>query len=215
MNLEQARYFMVEQQIRPWDVLDPQILDILMDTPRHNFVDEEYASLAYTDIELPISETNKMLAPKVAAKMLQALAIQSDEKALEIGTGSGYVTALMAQLAKEVTTVEISPEIQNQAIQRLTDYTNINFKTGDASQGWDDNQYYDAILLTGSVQEIPESYKEKLSLGGRLAVVTGDEPAMTAKLITRVSDNEWSEETLFETVLERLVNTTESSAFTF
>ncbi|WP_130537006.1 protein-L-isoaspartate O-methyltransferase family protein [Thiomicrorhabdus indica] len=215
MNLEQARYFMVEQQIRPWDVLDPKILDILMKTPRHNFVDKEYTSLAYSDIELPISDSNKMLAPKVAAKMLQALAIQDNEKTLEIGTGSGYVTALIAQLAKEVTTVEIAPEIQQQAIQRLTDYNNINFKTGDASQGWDDNQYYDAILLTGSIQDVPETYKEKLSLGGRLAVVTGDAPAMTAKLITRVSDTEWSEETLFETVLERLVNANENSSFEF
>jgi len=215
MNLEQARYFMVEQQIRPWDVLDPKILDLLMETPRHKFVPKNYENLAYTDIELPISETSKMMAPKVEAKLLQALAIQPNEKVLEIGTGSGFVTALMAQLAKEVTTIEISTEIQKQAMQRLAAFDNINFKTGDASQNWDDNQYYDAILLTGSVDSLPESFKEKLSLGGRLAVVLGDAPAMIAKLITRVSDNEWSEEALFETELERLVNATPKAKFTF
>lgn len=215
MNLEQARYFMVEQQIRPWDVLDPKILDLLMETPRHKFVPKNYENLAYTDIELPISETSKMMAPKVEAKLLQALAIQPNEKVLEIGTGSGFVTALMSQLAKEVTTIEISTEIQKQAMQRLAAFDNINFKTGDASQNWDDNQYYDAILLTGSVDSLPESFKEKLSLGGRLAVVLGDAPAMIAKLITRVSDNEWSEEALFETELERLVNATPKAKFTF
>lgn len=215
MNLDQARYFMVEQQIRPWDVLDSKILELMMDTPRHDFVAEEYMALAYSDTELPINSTEVMMTPKVEAKLLQALAVQKTDKALEIGTGSGFVTALLAQLCKEVTSVEIDPEIQKQASIRLKCYDNINFVTGDASQEWDDNQYYDVILLTGSVKEVPQAYKEKLSLGGRLAVVTGEAPAMTATLITRIKDNEWTEEFLFETELAPLKNAAQTTPFKF
>lgn len=215
MNLEQARYFMVEQQIRPWDVLDPKILGLLMETPRHEFVETSQQALAYSDIELPISDSESMMAPKVEAKLLQALAIEQSEKALEIGTGSGFVTALLAQLAKEVTTVEINTSLQNKAIQRLNNYSNINFKTGDASLGWEDNQYYDAIFISGSLSKVPQTYKEKLSLGGRLVAITGKSPAMSAILVTRESDNEWSEETLFETDIKRLQNAKEDSTFNF
>jgi len=206
MNLDQARFFMVEQQIRPWDVLDSQILDLLMETPRHNFVEESQIPLAYSDIELPIGHGEVMMSPKVEGKLLQALAIQADEKALEVGTGSGFVTAILAQLAKEVTTVEIIPALQKTAMERLKDFANINFQTGDASSDWNDNQYYDAILFTGSLPEVPEAYKEKLSIGGRMAVITGNSPAMTATLITRTNQDEWQEEFLFETVLPALKN---------
>lgn len=215
MNFEQARYFMVEQQIRPWDVLDPTILDLIMETPRHEYVEPEYQALAYTDIELPLTDSEKMMAPKVEAKLLQALAIQADEKVLEIGTGSGYVTALMAQLAKEVTTVEIDAHLQQKAIQRLNDFKNINFKTGDASNGWTDNQYYDAILITGALPKVPEAFKEKLSIGGRLAIVTGTAPAMNAQLITRLNDAEWTTEYLFETDIDYLKNSASNNPFVF
>lgn len=215
MNLEQARYFMVEQQIRPWDVLDPTILDLLMDTPRHEFVDEEFEALAYTDIELPIGKNEKMMAPKVEGKFLQAVAIEANNKVLEIGTGSGYMTALIAKLAKEVTTVEIDTELQKKAMQRLNSFKNITFKTGDASNGWQDNQYYDAIIITGAMKQLPECYKEKLSIGGRLVSITGHSPAMNATLITRVSDNEWTQEFLFETDIDYLHNASNTSEFKF
>ena len=213
MNLEQARFFMVEQQIRPWDVLDPKILDLFMDTPRHNFVAESQKELAYTDIELPIGENQSMMAPKIEGKLLQALDISDEESVLEVGTGSGYLTALISKLAKEVTTVELNESLSNTAQSRLKNYNNINFEIGDAAQDWDNGKTYDAIVLTGSVPEVPNAYMEKLNLGGRLAVISGSAPAMTAKVITRISEQEWDTESLFETELAPLINTRLTSGF--
>lgn len=215
MNLDQARFYMVEQQIRPWDVLDPKILDLLMDTPRHLFVDKSHEKLAYSDIELPIGEQQKMMHPRIEGRLLQALDVDENDSVLEIGTGSGYVTALLATQAKDVTTVEIHPEIQETAKTRLTDFNNIDFQTGDASSAWNDGKEYDAIILTGSVAEIPQAYKEQLTLGGCLAVVAGRAPAMTAQVITRISNQEWETETLFETELTALIDTNKKANFSF
>jgi len=215
MNLDQARFFMVEQQIRPWDVLDPKILDLLMDIPRHLFVEGGNEELAYSDIELPIGQNQTMMFPRVEGRLLQALDIDENDDVLEVGTGSGYLTALMANMAKTVATVEIHPDIQDIAKTRLASYKNIGFFTGDASQDWSDGKEYDAIILTGSVAEISQAYKEKLTLGGRLAVVAGQAPAMTAQVITRISNQEWETETLFETDLAPLTNATAAASFTF
>ncbi len=215
MNLDQARFFMVEQQIRPWDVLDPKILDLLMDIPRHLFVAEEQEKLAYTDIELPIGQGEIMMAPKIEGKLLQALDIDEDDTVLEIGTGSGYLTALIASLGKTVKTIEIHDELLNIAKTRLASFENITFEQGDACENWDDNQKYDAIVLTGSVPKTPQEYKEKLNLGGRLAVITGNSPAMSALLITRISEQEWETESLFETDLAPLTNTNSKGTFAF
>lgn len=206
MNLDQARFFMVEQQIRPWDVLDPKILDQFMDIPRHEFVAESQQSLAYVDIELPIGHDETMMAPKVEARLLQAVDIDETESVLEVGTGSGFLTAIMANQAESVTTVEIHADLQEQAKARLTHFDNIEFHVGDASHNWDDDRSYDVIVLTGSVAEMPEIYKNKLNLGGRLAVVVGQAPAMTAQVLTRISESEWEIETLFETELKSLTN---------
>ncbi len=213
MNFEQARFNMVEQQIRPWDVLDPKILDLFMSTPRHEFVAESQQALAYSDIELPIGEDQSMLPPRVEARLLQALDPAEDETVLEIGTGSGYTTALLAKAAKSVTTVELFPSLQETAQQRLTEFDNITFKQGDASQGWDDEQTYDVIFLTGAVAELPDSYKQQLNLGGRLVAIQGEKPTMTAEVLTRISDTEWETEALFETVLPYLVNAEPKSHF--
>lgn len=213
MNFEQARFNMVEQQIRPWDVLDPKILDLFMSTPRHEFVAESQQALAYSDIELPIGEDQSMLPPRVEARLLQALDPAEDETVLEIGTGSGYTTALLAKAAKSVTTVELFPSLQETAQQRLTEFDNITFKQGDASQGWDDGQTYDVIFLTGAVAELPDSYKQQLNLGGRLVAIQGEKPTMTAEVLTRISDTEWETEVLFETVLPYLVNAKPKSHF--
>lgn len=215
MNLDQARFFMVEQQIRPWDVLDPKILDLIMDIPRHLFVEAGNEELAYSDIELPIGHEQSMMAPKVESRLLQALDIDKNDSVLEIGTGSGYLTALMANLGKSVTSVELYEDILATANTRLASYQNIELACGDAANGWDDGKKYDAIVLTGSTPAVPQSYKEQLNLGGRLAIITGDAPAMTAQVITRISDQEWETETLFETVLTPLINASSSIAFKF
>jgi len=215
MNLDQARFFMVEQQIRPWDVLDPIILDLFMDIPRHDFVEDDQIELAYMDIELPIGHDQAMMSPKIEGKMLQALDIDKAESVLEIGTGSGYLTAMLASLSKQVTTIELYEDIQDKAKTRLTGIDNIEFQVGDAANDWADNKYYDVIVLTGSVEHVPEAYKNKLSLGGRLAVISGHSPAMTAQVVTRISEQEWDIESLFETDLPRLVNPRKASAFAF
>jgi protein-L-isoaspartate(D-aspartate) O-methyltransferase len=215
MNLDQARFFMVEQQIRPWDVLDPKVLDLFMDIPRHLFVKAGNEELAYSDIELPIGQNQTMMPPKIEGRLLQALDIDEEDTVLEVGTGSGYLTALLANMGKTVTTIDIYPEIQDLAKPRLSSFTNIEFHTGDASQNWNDDKEYDAIVLTGSVASVPQAYKEKLTLGGRLAVVVGTSPAMTAQVITRISNQEWETETLFETDLAPLINSTQANNFKF
>jgi protein-L-isoaspartate(D-aspartate) O-methyltransferase len=215
MNLEQARFNMVEQQIRPWDVLDPKVLDLFMAIPRHEFVSESQQALAYCDLELPIGEGQTMLPPRVEGRMLQAVDIEEDETVLEIGTGSGYMTALMAEAAANVTTVEIFPSLQDIAKSRLTRFDNIEFAIGDASHNWDDGKTYDVIVLTGAVSELPVAYQHKLNLGGRLVVTTGSAPVMTCQVMTRVSDTEWETETLFETVMPSLINAEGKEVFSF
>lgn len=213
MNLDQARFFMVEQQIRPWDVLDPKILDQFIEIPRHKFVAESQQGLAYADIELPIGHGESMMAPKIEARLLQAVDIDETETVLEVGTGSGFLTAIMANQAKSVTTVEIHLDLQEQAKARLTNFNNIEFHEGDASHNWNDARTYDVIVLTGSVAKMPENYKNKLNLGGRLAVIIGQSPAMTAKVLTRISETEWEVETLFETDLKALTNAEAKPSF--
>jgi len=213
MDLDQARFFMVEQQIRPWDVLDPKILDLLQDTPRHLFVEKGNEELAYSDIELPIGSKQAMMFPRVEGRLLQAVDIDSSECVLEIGTGSGYLTALIAKQAKSVNTVELHTNLQEAAKLRLKSFENITFHTGDGSANWNDGQEYDVIILTGSVIDIPQNYKEKLTLGGRLCVVAGKAPAMTAQVITRVSQQEWEIETLFETELTALTSPSQNKNY--
>ncbi len=206
MTLEQARFNMVEQQIRPWDVLDAKVLDLFMNTPRHHYVTEAQQQLAYTDTALPIGEGQFMLPPTVEARVLQALDIAENETVLEIGTGSGHNTALLAKSASKVTTVEYFSSILETAKSRLSDFDNIDFHQGDGSHDWQDNKQYDVIYLTGAVTEVSSSYLQKLTIGGRIAAFVGTRPAMTAQIITRVGENEWETESLFETVIPALIH---------
>ena len=215
MNLDQARFFMVEQQIRPWDVLDPLVLDLLSELPRHDFVAADQQTLAYSDTELPIGEDQFMLAPKLEARIMQALDVHDEDSVLEIGTGSGYMTALLASLAKKVTSVELFDSLQKTAAERLTQFNNIELKLGDASQAWPDQQTYDVIVLTGSCATLPESYKTQLNLGGRLFAIVGQSPAMQAVLVTRIGEQEWLEESLFETDVPALVHAEAKPKFEF
>lgn len=217
MNIEKARHNMIEQQIRPWDVLDPRILNLLQRIPREDFVLPEHRSLAFTDMELPIGNDQVMMEPKLEARMLQALAILPTDKVLEVGTGSGYVTAMLANLAAQVVSVEIEPELQQHAARRLATLGigNVTLEQGNAASGWSNGQPYNAIAVTGSLPVLPKGLKENLQVGGRLFAVVGEAPAMQAVLVTRINSNEWREETLFETVVPPLQNVHQADAFVF
>jgi protein-L-isoaspartate(D-aspartate) O-methyltransferase len=217
MNLEQARHNMIEQQIRPWEVMDDQVLDLIMRTPREDFVPPQYRNLAFTDMAIPLGHGQVMMPPRLEARMLQALAVQPDESVLEIGTGSGYVTALLAQLARHVYSVEIVPELLRAAEQRLAarGLTNVTLDEGDAAAGWPRRGSYDAIAVTGSLPMLVPELAQELNVGGRLFVVAGEAPAMAALLITRLGEDEWAQEDLFETVLPPLQNAAQPQHFVF
>jgi len=208
VNTELARYNMIEQQIRTWDVLDPQILELLASVPRERFVPENYRNLAFSDLEIPLGQDEVMMQPKMEGRILQSLAIKPLERILEIGTGSGFLTACLAKLGAQVVSVEIVPEFSQRAQQLLTGmgYENIEFCIGDAASGWGQDGSFDAIAVTGSLPYLPEALKHCLNKDGRLFVVTGEPPVMEAQLIRRLSTQEWQSETLFETCLPALQN---------
>ena len=215
MNLEQARYNMIEQQIRPWDVLDQKVLDVLTQVPREEFAPDAYRNLAFCDIAIPLEHGESMLPPKIEARMLQALEVKSEDDILQVGTGSGYVTALLASLGGYVTSVDIHADIQEKAQQKLAENNiqNITMETGDAAGGWNTSHAYDVIAIMGSLPVLPESFQLSLNKGGRLFAFVGDAPAMEAVLITRVGDNEWSHEVLFETDVPELENAPQPERF--
>ncbi len=217
MNIEQARHNMIEQQIRPWDVLDQRVLDRILHTPREDFVPTTYRGAAFTDMMLPIGHGEVMMEPKLEARMLQALAIQPGDKVLEVGTGSGYVTALLAGMAAQVDSVEIDAELHKQAKTLLARHgiENVALEQGDAAGGWGAHQPYNVIAITGSLPALPQSFKESMQIGGRLFAVIGSEPVMEAVLVTRLNANEWREEILFETLLPPLRNTSQEKVFSF
>lgn len=215
LNVEQARFNMIEQQIRPWDVLDPQVLEVLASTPREAFVPAAHRALAFSDISIPLGHDQYMMPPRVEGRLLQALAIGPDDSILEIGTGSGYVTACLARLGKQVTSVDIVPEFTEQARAKLAAHgiNNVALDTRDAARGWDHRERFDVIAVTGSLPALHEGFHESLNIGGRLFVVAGEPPIMEALLITRISEREWTTESLFETSLPPLLNATAPSAF--
>jgi protein-L-isoaspartate(D-aspartate) O-methyltransferase len=216
-NLEIARYNMVEQQIRPADVLDPHVLDLISQMPREDFVPADYKDLAYSDINIPIGFGQTMLKPIQEARFLQALNIQKSDKVLEVGTGSGFMTALLAKLAEHVTSVEILPQLAEQANTKLKqhDITNVTIETGDAADGWKKHAPYDVIVVTGSMPLLSEPLKNQLAINGRMMIAVGKSPAMTAFLITRISETQWSQEALYETVIPSLENVKQPEAFVF
>ena len=216
MNLENARFNMIEQQIRPWEVLDQRVLDLLNKLPREDFVPQRYRKLAYTDTSIPLGNDQVMMPPRVEARILQALNIQADDTVLEVGTGSGYVTALLASLSDHVYSVDINADMTRTAGDKLADHgiTNVTLETGDAARGWDAHAPYDVIVITGSLPLLPVNFKQALKIGGRLVAIVGDSPVMEVVLITRVGESEWAQETLFETDLPALINAPEPERFT-
>jgi protein-L-isoaspartate(D-aspartate) O-methyltransferase len=214
---ETARFNMIEQQIRTWEVLDGAVLDLLKQVPREAFVPEQYAGLAFADLEIPIGHGQFMLSPKMEARIVQALEIRKTDKVLEIGTGSGYLTALLATLAKQVYSVELFDELSQKAQTLLTrqGIHNVKLEAGDASQGWPANAPYDVIVFTGSLPVSPEQVLPSLAVGGRLFVVIGEPPVMAATMIERVSADSFKRDVLFETCLPALINAPQPERFTF
>ena len=216
MDFEQARFNMVEQQIRTWDVLDQDVLDLLFTVRREDFVAPVHRALAFADLELPLPGGERMWAPKVEARVLQTLKVRSAESALEIGTGSGYFTALLASRAYDVTTVEIDPVLAAGAAARLARYgfSNVRREIGDGAQGWGD-EMYDVIVLTGSTPLLPERFLAQLKPNGRVFAIVGDAPVMTARLVAWTAPGSRVTTDLFETVVAPLHNAAAPSRFRF
>ena len=206
MNFERARFNMVEQQIRPWEVLDRAVLDLMERAPRDAFVPSAYRRLAYADTAVPIGDGEVMLPPRVEGRLLQALRIEPVERVLEIGSGSGFLTYLLAQRAAHVTGIERKPTLAKRGRANLTAHRvgNATVETGDGSRGWEQGAPYDVIAVGGSVPMLEPAFEEQLTIGGRLFIVTGIAPAMEAMLVHRTGEREWIRESLFETVLPPL-----------
>ena len=221
MNIEQARFNMIEQQIRPWDVLNQDVLDLLQVVRREEFVPAAYRSLAFADCEIPLPCGANMLTPKFEARILQEAALKKHETVLEIGAGSGYMAALLAYMGRQVTSVEIEPELKALAEKNLAanGISNVEVALGNGAQGWpaagQAQPLWDVIVISGSLPVLPDRFLQQLKVGGRLLAVLGQAPAMTAQLITRSTETAYNTLTLFETDIKPLRDATLPSAFKF
>lgn len=221
IDIERARFNMVEQQIRTWEVLDQQVLDLLFAVRREDFVAPQYRSLAFVDMEIPLADNaptgERMLAPKLEARMLQELAVKPTDRILEVGTGSGYMTALLAKRGAHVTSVEINPAYSAVAATRLSAHgiANVTLEVGDAARGWSKHAPYDVIVLTGSVPVLADEFQKSLKPGGRLLATVGEAPAMQARLTTCAGGGAYDSVSLFETCIAALRNAPQPERFVF
>ena len=215
-DYDRARFNMIEQQIRPWDVLDSRVLDLLSAVRREEFVAPAYRMLAFADLELPLPNGFRMWTPKMEARVLQELRVQSSERVLEIGTGSGYLTALLASEAGDVTSVEIDAATAADARAKLArhGFTNVRIDAGDGARGYG-NEIHDVIVLTGSTPLLPERFYEQLTPTGRIFAVVGERPAMRARLVHSEAPGARTATDLFETVIDPLVNAAAPARFEF
>ena len=216
ISIERARFNMIEQQIRPWEVLDQRVLDLLAAVPREHYVPERYRSLAFADVRIPLGHGQTMMNPNVEGRLLQALQIQPDEHILEIGTGSGYLTACLAHLGAAVSSVDIVAEFTENAAQRLraNSIRNVSLVTDDAALDWG-QRLFDVIVLTGSLPKLTEAWQQRLAVNGRLFAIVGSEPIMEALLVIRTSEHEWLAESLFDTEIAPLINNSAAADFDF
>jgi protein-L-isoaspartate(D-aspartate) O-methyltransferase len=214
-DIEQARFNMIEQQVRPWDVLDQRVLDTMQMIPRENFVPEQYRSLAFADTNIPLGHDQVMMAPNVEGRLLQALAIQPEDTILEIGTGSGYLTACLARLGRHVTSIDIESGFTAQAAAKLAAHgiTNVTLQTADAASGIERGNSFNVIAVTGSLPLLQQQFHNNLNTGGRLFVISGQPPIMEALLITRVDASSWTRESLFETSIPPLLHAAAPQSF--
>jgi protein-L-isoaspartate(D-aspartate) O-methyltransferase len=219
MDMNQARFNMIEQQIRPWEVLDPQVLELLSVVHREDFVPVAHQALAFVDMEIPLgaAPNQVMLAPRVQARLLQDLAVQKTDKVLEVGTGSGFMAALLAHQAASVLSLEIDSALAAQAQANLqkAGVTNATVRQADGSQGAAADGPFDVIVLNGSVAEVPAAVLQQLTVGGRLAAIVGQEPMMRATVITRNSDTSWTTTEPWDCNAARLSGFAEPSSFKF
>ena len=217
MNIEQARFNMIEQQIRPWNVLDQDVLDLLHVVKREQFVPAAYQNLAFADVEIPLPGGEAMLAPKFEARILQETGVKKHETVLEIGTGSGYMAALLAHRAAKVTTVEINPETAELARKNLANagVHNVTVETGNGAQGWEKGAPYDVIVISGALEVLPEAILKQVKVGGRIAAIVGQAPVMEASIITRTGENAYSTVKVFETNVRYLTGASVPSHFQF
>lgn len=217
MNIEQARFNMIEQQIRPWDVLDPKVLTLLAKVKREDFVPAAYRDLAFADLEIPLGEGQVMLPPRVEARLLQELGIKKTDRVLEIGTGSGYMAALLAASAEHVTTLEIRPSLAAIARENLqrSGVDNVTVEVANGLSGWSQRAPFDAILVSGALPEVPAVLLKQLRVGGRLAVIVGEAPVMEAQLITCTAEGVFNTINVFETVMPSLDGASPSAGFSF
>ena len=217
MDLEQTRLNMIAQQIRTWNVLDDNVLDLLYKLKREEFVPAANRALAFVDMEIPLGYGQVMLAPKMEARILQELHIKKTDKILEVGSGSGYMTALLAEQGAHVYSVEIIPELKAMAEENLKAHgiTNVTIEQGDAARGWSKHAPYDVIVLTASTPVLPDAFQNSLNPGGRLFAIVGEDPVMEALLITCTAPGEFITTQLFETSTPPLINALQPSKFTF
>ena len=216
-DLDKQRFNMIEQQIRPWNVLDDTVLSALFAVKREQFVPANAQAYTFVDMEAPIGEGQVMLQPKIEARILELLQIKPSDKVLEIGTGTGYQAALLAHFAAQVTTIEITPSLaaQAQANLQAAGIQNVQVQVGDGAQGWANGAPYDVIVVSASLPDLPNRFKEQLAIGGRLFVILGDAPVMTAWVITRTSEQAFSQESFFETMTAPLQNAKQPERFVF
>ena len=217
MNLEETRFNMVVQQIRTWNVLDDSVLDLLYKIRREEFVLPANRAMAFVDMETPLGHGQVMLAPKMEARILQELHVQKTDKILEVGSGSGYLTALLAEKGAHVYSVEIVPELKAMAENNLRTHgiTNVTVEQGDAAQGWSKHEPYDVIVLTASTPVLPETFLKSLNPGGRLFAIVGEDPVMEALLINCTAPGEFKTTKLFETCTAPFINALQPARFTF
>jgi protein-L-isoaspartate(D-aspartate) O-methyltransferase len=217
MNIEQARFNMIEQQIRPWNVLDQDVLDMLHVVKREQFVPQAYQNLAFADVEIPLTGGESMLAPKIEARILQEVLLKKHENVLLVGTGSGYLAALLAHKGRQVTAVEIAPELKELTEKNLAKagIGNVTVELGNAAQGWAQGAPYDVIVISGSLPVLPEAFLKEVKVGGRILAIVGEAPVMTCNVITRVSDAAYDTVKVFETNVKPLAGAPVPSHFEF
>ena len=217
MNIDFARRQMIDQQVRAWTVLDPAVLDVLSSVPREDFVPAPYESMAFADTEVPLGHGEFMMTPTVEGRVLQALELDINGHVLEIGTGSGWITACLSRLAKRVVSVELFEDFSAAVARSLKEkeIENVELETGDVMRGWQPEQAHDVLVVTGSVEAIPEQFRGWVNPGGRMFIVQGQAPAMEATLCTRLNVSDWREESLFETDLPRLIHAEALPEFEF